>query len=97
VHRAPVGTKVKIEVLAPTTIYFFFYHGGKYSGGYDKIFPGLKDWRKLDADVRYGHNVEKVNTKIMRVYRLDVQSGVVEIPATTSENGVFAFAVKAME
>jgi acyl-CoA thioesterase-1 len=97
VHRAPLGTKVKIEVLASSTVYFFFYHGGKYSGGYDKIFPDLKDWRKLDADVRYGHNVDKESSKIMRVYRLDAQAGLVEIPATTSENGVFAFAVKAME
>jgi hypothetical protein len=33
----------------------------------------------------------------MTVYRTDARPGIVEIPATTSENGVFAFAVKATE
>jgi lysophospholipase L1-like esterase len=99
-HRAPIGTTVKIEVFAPTTIYFFFYPGGKYSGGYDKIFPGLKGWRKLDDDVRYGHAASDgkgEKSKRMVAYRTDVQPSIVEIPATTSENAVFAFAVKAME
>jgi acyl-CoA thioesterase-1 len=98
VHRAPLGTGVKIEVLAPTTVYCLFYHGAKYSGGYDKIFPKLEGWQALNEDVHYGHGASAGKEgKIMKVYRRDAQDGVVEIPATSSENGVFALAVKAME
>lgn len=98
-HRAPKGTKFTIDVLAPTTLWVCFYPGTKYSGGYDQIFKGLDDWEACEEILHY-HNSPKTGKdgKRMIRYRCDVQdAGKVEIPATTSENGVMAIVIKAME
>ncbi len=44
IHRPVKETGIKIELLQPAIIYFFFQNS--WDGGYSEIFPKLQDWKK---------------------------------------------------
>ena len=91
IHRPANGTSVKIELIEPATIYFFFH--STIDGGYTEIFENLKGWeRSNDApkyDIYNGYHGLK-----MKMYKLNAEKGIYQIPATTKERACFNIAFK---
>jgi hypothetical protein len=86
IHRPPKGTSLRIELLKPATIYFFFH--SKTNGGYNKIFEQLPEW-KLSKDAPQ-YDIHNGNHGLrMTMYRLVAQPGIIEIPATTKDKACF--------
>lgn len=92
IHRPPKGTVVSLELVAPTTIYFFFHF--EIDGGYTGIFENLKDWKRSDAAPQYDiHNGD--HGLKMTMFELEAQSGTIKIPATTKNRACFNIVFKA--
>lgn len=86
IHRPAKGTTLKIEVVRPVRIYFFFHT--EVDGGYGKIFDRLPNWTKCERapayDIRNGdHGMH------MTMYKIDANVGTLLIPATTQDKACF--------
>ncbi len=86
IHRPPKGTSLRIELLKPITIYFFFHH--KTDGGYAKIFERLPDWKRSDDAPQYDIRNNKHDTQMI-MFEMNAQPGVIVMPATTKDRASF--------
>jgi len=91
IHRPVKGTSLKIDVLQPATIYFFFHT--EADGGFGQAFAQLPNWTKCDTapayDIRNGdHGLH------MTMYKTQAEVGMIEIPATTQDRACFNLVVK---
>ena len=87
IHRPPKGTVVTLELVTPTTVYFFFH--SEIDGGYTRIFENLKDWKKTDPTPKYDiHNGD--HGLKMTMFELKAQPGTIVIPATTKDRACFS-------
>ncbi len=91
IHRPAKGTSIKIELLQPATIYFFFHH--QWDGGYSEIFPNLKAWEKCTDAPQYDIHKGDHGSH-MQMYKLNANKGTVLIPATIRENACFNMVFK---
>ena len=90
-HRPPKGTVVQIRLFQPATVYFFFHHSA--DGGYSKIFPGLKGWKKCKNAPKYDiHN--GTHGLHMRMYKMTAEEGVYLIPPTLQDKACFSIVFK---
>lgn len=86
IHRPPKDYVVEIELLEPSTIYFFFHNTA--NGGYDKIFKDLDNWDRCDIAPQYDiHNGEHGLTMIM--YKCEADTGNIVIPPTIRKKACF--------
>lgn len=85
-HRVPAGTGIKITLLEPALIYFFFHPSA--DGGYTNIFLDLKDWEVCDTAPQYDIKNGTHGLK-MTMYYLKAEPGTYVIPATTKDNACF--------
>ena len=91
IHRPVKGTSLKIEVLQPVTIYFFFH--SEADGGFGQAFAELQNWTKCDTAPAYDiHNGD--HGLHMTMYKTQAEVGMIEIPATTVDRACFNFVVK---
>lgn len=86
VHRAPEGTEIKLELLAPAKIFFFFHH--RVDGGYSKIFEGLENWKPCALAPQYDI-YDGDHGLTMKMYQLDADAGTYYIPPTLKKNACF--------
>ncbi len=94
IHRPPKGTSVKIKLLSPAKIYFFFHH--TVDGGYSEIFSKLKGWKRADVAPQYDiHNGDHGLKMVM--YEMDAKAGTYEIPPTTKDRACFNIVFQAGE
>ena len=86
IHRPVKGTSIKIELLQPAIIYFFFQNS--WDGGYAEIFPKRQEWIKCADSPQYDiHNGD--HGLQMTMYKLKADKGNYQIPSTTAENACF--------
>ncbi|MEL6811564.1 MAG: hypothetical protein AAFP76_09540 [Bacteroidota bacterium] len=92
IHRPQAGTQLEIELLRPTTIYFFFH--ATTDGGYSQIFEELETWQRLPNAPQYDiHNGD--HGLDMTLYKLEGTPGIHTIPATTEDRACFSIVFKA--
>ena len=86
IHRPPKGTALKIELLEPATIYFFFHH--TVDGGYTKIFKTLNSWKKCNTAPQYDIDNGDHGLK-MTMYKMEANKGIYHIPPTQEDRACF--------
>ncbi|NOR46113.1 MAG: hypothetical protein GQ534_11060 [Candidatus Delongbacteria bacterium] len=94
IHRPPIGTIIKIDLLKPAKIYFFFH--SEVDGGYSDIFSNLDNWELSQEAPQYdilngSHGLE------MTMYELDAEAGIYSIPPTTKDRGCFNIVFQAIK
>ena len=91
IHRPLTGTTLKIEVLQPVTIYFFFHT--ETDGGFGQAFAQLPNWTKCDSAPAYDiHNGD--HGLHMTMYKTLAEVGTTVLPTTTSDRACFSLVVK---
>ncbi len=91
IHRPPKGTKIKLAIKQPTTVYFFFHDN--FDGGYTKIFKDLHNWKQIPVAPKYDVN-NGTHGLSMIVFKADLEKGVHVIPETTKDKACFSIVVK---
>lgn len=86
IDRPSAGTSIRMELLQPATIYFFFHH--KTDGGYTQIFEELPRWKRSENAPQYDIKNGDHGLK-MTMFELDAQPGIIEIPGTTKDRACF--------
>jgi len=91
IHRPVKGTSLRIEVLQPVTIYFFFHN--EADGGFGQAFAQLPNWTKCDSAPAYDiHNGD--HGLRMTMYKTQAEVGTIELPATAADRACFNLVVK---
>lgn len=91
IPRPPKGTKIKIELLSPATVYFFFHR--KVDGGYNEIFNSLEGWEKCKEAPKYDiYNGTHGHDMVM--YKKVAEKGVYCIPPTKKDKASFSIVFK---
>lgn len=91
IHRPPKGTELKIELLSPAIIYFFFHRN--VDGGYNKIFNSLEGWEKCKEAPKYDiYNGTHGHDMVM--YKMIADQGLYTIPPTTKDKACFSIVFK---
>ncbi|MEM7187808.1 MAG: hypothetical protein AAF466_14255 [Bacteroidota bacterium] len=86
IHRPQAGTSIRMRLLQPATVYFFFH--SKTDGGYTEIFEQLPGWKKMETAPQYDVNNGDHGLD-MTMYELEAQAGTIEIPPTTKDRACF--------
>ena len=86
IHRIPLGTSIKLNVLKPMTMYFIFHNG--CDGNYTNIFKTLEGWELCKEAPQYDINCEwdPEHGLHMTMYKMKALPGIYNIPA--GEKGV---------
>lgn len=87
IHRPPTGTSIRMELLQPATVYFFFHH--KTDGGYTKIFENLPGWKRSENAPQYDIKNGDHGLR-MTMFEFEAQVGIIEIPRTTKDKACFS-------
>jgi len=91
IHRPRKNTTIKLEILSPMIIYFFFHH--KVDGGYSKIFSSLDNWILCNKAPQYDINNGDHGLKMI-MYSRTVKKGIYYIPKTTKDRACFSIVFK---
>ena len=91
-HRAVLGQSYTIQVFETMTIWLSFNSQTQWNGGYPALLssdPGALGWEKVEPPLRYADSISFApGGKAMERWKLDVEPGIIEIPATTQANAV---------
>ncbi|WP_432411521.1 hypothetical protein [Rasiella sp. SM2506] len=90
IHRPPNGTKIKLDLKQPSTVYFFFHD--IFDGGYTIIFNKLANWKQLPVAPKYDSS-NGTHGLSMILFKADLEKGVYNIPATTQDKACFSIVV----
>lgn len=94
IHRPPKGTFIKIELLKPAIIYFFFHE--TVDGGYAEIFPKLKQWEKSISAPQYDIYNGSHGLKMI-MYKMVAKEGIYIIPPTQEDKACFNIVIKSVK
>ncbi len=86
IHRPRAGTEIRMRLLQPATVYFFFHH--KMDGGYTEIFEQLPGWRRSNDAPQYDTKNGDHGLR-MTMFEYDAQPGIIDIPRTTKDRAAF--------